>query len=156
MGSTQFVQEYLPECGFKVKVIYVLEMVGYCSQDSGSQRLPKGLPITVPDAGNFLAILANRHSNRLIRPLLRRANAYCENLHVIGLQIFFGMEMNFPHLLRSDHAPFWRAGLPALMWTDTSEFRNSNYHKPSDTPETLDYGFMKKVTQALLASLAPS
>jgi Zn-dependent M28 family amino/carboxypeptidase len=44
-----------------------------------------------------------------------------------------------PHVLRSDHAPFWEAGIPALMWTDTAEFRNPNYHSTFDTPETLDY-----------------
>ena len=54
------------------------------------------------------------------------------------------------HLLRSDHAPFWRAGLPALMWTDTAEFRNPNYHRPTDTPETLDYEFMAEVARLLV------
>ncbi len=38
------------------------------------------------------------------------------------------------------------------MWTDTSEFRNRNYHRPSDTPETLDYAFLRRVTQLLLLS----
>ena len=56
-------------------------------------------------------------------------------------------------LLRSDHSPFWRAGVPAMMWTDTSEFRNANYHLPSDTPDTLDYGFMKQVTQLMLVAI---
>jgi hypothetical protein len=54
------------------------------------------------------------------------------------------------HLLRSDHAPFWRAGLPALMSTDTAEFRNPHYHRASDTPETLDYGFLAGVTRLLV------
>ena len=54
------------------------------------------------------------------------------------------------HLLRSDHAPFWRAGLPALMWTDTAEFRNPHYHRPTDTPETLDYEFLAGVTRLLV------
>ena len=33
----------------------------------------------------------------------------------------------------------------ALMVTDTADLRNPNYHKASDTPDTLDYGFMGKV-----------
>jgi len=56
-----------------------------------------------------------------------------------------------PHLLRSDHAPFWEKGIPAVMWTDTSEFRNPNYHQPTDTPETLDYEFMAEVGKLLAA-----
>ena len=55
-----------------------------------------------------------------------------------------------PHVLRSDHAPFWEAGLPALMWTDTAEFRNPHYHLPTDTPDTLDYDFMAGVTRLLI------
>ncbi|HMZ78882.1 MAG TPA: hypothetical protein PLL06_04215, partial [Acidobacteriota bacterium] len=43
------------------------------------------------------------------------------------------------------------AGIPALMWTDTAEFRNPNYHLRSDTPDTLDYGFLRKSTQLLFA-----
>ena len=40
-------------------------------------------------------------------------------------------------------------GIPALMWTDTAEFRNPNYHRPTDTPETLDYLFMAEVAKLL-------
>jgi hypothetical protein len=55
-----------------------------------------------------------------------------------------------PHVLRSDHAPFWERGRPALMWTDTAEFRNPHYHRPTDTPDTLDYDFMAGVTRLLI------
>ena len=58
----------------------------------------------------------------------------------------------FPDLKRSDHASFWECKIPSLMWTDTSEFRNRNYHRATDTPNTLDYGFLKRVTQLLLLS----
>lgn len=46
----------------------------------------------------------------------------------------------------SDHASFWDRGLPALMITDTSFFRNPHYHKATDTPATLDYAFLAQVT----------
>jgi hypothetical protein len=35
------------------------------------------------------------------------------------------------------------------MVTDTAFLRNPNYHRPTDTPDTLDYGFMAGVVQAL-------
>jgi len=38
-----------------------------------------------------------------------------------------------------------------VMWTDTSEFRNHNYHRHTDTPDTLNYQFLKHVTQLLTA-----
>ena len=50
-----------------------------------------------------------------------------------------------PDLGRSDHAPFWDAELPAVLWTDTGNFRNPNYHAVTDTPDTLDYAFMSEV-----------
>ena len=60
-----------------------------------------------------------------------------------------GLERHFGVLMRSDHAPFWEANMPAVMWTDTSEFRNPNYHKLTDTPDTLDYPFLRAVTTLL-------
>ena len=58
-----------------------------------------------------------------------------------------------PVLARSDHVPFWDAQIPAVMWTDTSEYRNPNYHQESDTPETLNYAFLGQVTQVLVAAV---
>jgi hypothetical protein len=58
-----------------------------------------------------------------------------------------------PHVLRSDHAPFWEADIPALMWTDTAEFRNPNYHQATDTPDTLDYAFMTEVARLLVRAV---
>jgi hypothetical protein len=40
------------------------------------------------------------------------------------------------------------------MWTDTSEFRNPNYHQPSDTPETLDSEFMAEIGKLLVTVVA--
>jgi Zn-dependent M28 family amino/carboxypeptidase len=57
-------------------------------------------------------------------------------------------------IFRSDHAPFWAAGVPAIMLTDTANFRNPNYHKPTDTADTLDFSFMIRVTRALVATVA--
>jgi hypothetical protein len=48
---------------------------------------------------------------------------------------------------RSDHLPFWNAGLPAVLWTDTGNFRNPHYHRASDTPATLDYAYMRDVAE---------
>ena len=51
----------------------------------------------------------------------------------------------------SDHASYWRFGMPAMMITDTSFFRNRNYHEAGDTPDTLDYARMAKVVRAVHA-----
>jgi len=51
--------------------------------------------------------------------------------------------------LRSDHAPFLLEGIPAVMITDTANFRNENYHKASDTVETIDAARFSAVVVAL-------
>lgn len=55
-------------------------------------------------------------------------------------------------LFRSDHVAFWEAGVPALMLTDTAEFRNPNYHQPSDTAESLTPEFWRNVVAATLVA----
>ena len=151
LGSRDFVENFAPLAGWQLRAVHILEMVGYCDARPGSQKLPPGLPIKIRDRGDFLAILSNRDSTALVNPLLQTARTYLPDLPVTALKVFLGMEKFLPNLERSDHAPFWKARFPALMWTDTSEFRNPNYHLDSDRPETLDYGFLAKVTQLLIA-----
>ncbi|MFN7133003.1 MAG: M28 family peptidase, partial [Myxococcales bacterium] len=58
-----------------------------------------------------------------------------------------------PDLWRSDHAPFWDAGIPAALLTATANFRNPHYHAPGDVPDTLDYVFMARITRMLEGAL---
>ncbi len=154
LGSRDFVDELRAQSTWRIDEAHIFEMVGYCTHERGSQRLPPGLPglgAVAPDVGDFLGLLANRHSNAVAEKLLTLAATYVPAFPVLALKLYFGMERWFHHLLRSDHAPFWEAGIPAIMWTDTSEFRNPHYHRASDTPGTLDYGFLTRVTQLVLA-----
>jgi hypothetical protein len=151
-GSCDFVASFVPTAPFKVHCAHILEMVGYADSAPGSQKVPKGLPLKVSDTGDFLGLLANRTSTAILDSVLRHAVTYTPDLPVTGLKVHFGLENAFPVLARSDHAPFWAQDLPALMWTDTSEFRNPHYHRRSDTPDTLDYSFLRRVTQLLTAS----
>jgi Zn-dependent M28 family amino/carboxypeptidase len=150
-GSRDFVNSYLPKAAFSVRCAHILEMVGYASSEPGSQRVPTGLPIKISDKGDFLGLLANAHSSTVMDFVLRRARTYVPELPVTGLKVKLGLEKYFPVLSRSDHAPFWAQKIPAVMWTDTSEFRNHNYHRHTDTPETLNYRFLRQVTQLLSA-----
>ena len=154
LGSADFVEEFLPAAGFKIAQAHILEMVGFASHEPGSQRVPSGLPISLPDKGDFLGILANKKSGEMMNAILSGARTYLPELDVMALEVVPGAERAFPVLARSDHLPFWQRDLPAVMWTDTSEFRNANYHRATDTPETLDYGFLLPVTQLLVACVA--
>ncbi len=153
LGSQDFVQWLTATSQVRIECVHVLEMVGFASDAPGSQRVPPGLPVQVSDQGNFLALLANHGSYRALDSVLVRASTYLPGFPVVGLRVTSNLAKVFPVLLRSDHAPFWQRRIPATMWTDTSEFRNPFYHQPGDTPQTLNYAFLRSVTQLLIASV---
>jgi Zn-dependent M28 family amino/carboxypeptidase len=152
IGSREFVAHLVEQSAARVSEAHIFEMVGYRDLAHGSQQLPHRLPLlSAPRAGDFLALLANKRSNKIAESLTRLAACYVPEFPVLALKAYLGIERLFADLQRSDHAPFWQAGIPAIMWTDTSEFRNPHYHRASDTPETLDYAFMADVTRLALA-----
>ena len=58
-----------------------------------------------------------------------------------------------PHTRRSDHASFWDAGYPAVVLTDTANFRNPHYHRESDTVATLNLEFLSDVATMVTATV---
>jgi hypothetical protein len=140
----------------EIREAHVLEMVGYRDRTPGSQRTPSGLPIQIPNTGDFLGLVANESSHPALDATLVQARTYVPDLPVYGLKLPRGADRAIADVLRSDHAPFWSAGIPALMWTDTAEYRNPHYHRPTDLPETLDYAFLLAVTRALVATVLAS
>ncbi len=107
----------------------------------------------MPDVGDFIGLLGNQGARDLVGRVKRLRAALTPGLPLVTLQTYLGVERWLPVLHRSDHSPFWRAGAPAVLWTDTAEFRNPHYHQPTDTPDTLDYGFMTEVTRLVLGSV---
>jgi hypothetical protein len=148
-GSREFVKEMAGELKV-LEQVHVLEMVGYRDRRPNSQQNPLPM-IQAPTTADFLGVVANK--SNLVDQIIEAAGSI--SVPVVGLAIPPGLPLDAirqlsPHLLRSDHAPFWEKNIPAVMWTDTSEFRNPNYHQPTDTPETLDYEFMAEVGKLLM------
>jgi Zn-dependent M28 family amino/carboxypeptidase len=131
----------------------ILECVGYADQRPGSQYKPALVRIPIPDQGNFLGVISNRRSAKLMQTYLATASVAVPELPVIGYRVPFGGWLA-PETRASDHASFWNRGYPALMLTDTAMFRNPHYHRPTDRSETLDYHFMAGVAQATIAAVA--
>jgi Zn-dependent M28 family amino/carboxypeptidase len=151
-GSREFVARLADQPARSIREAHIFEMVGYCDRTAGSQKMPQGLPLLfAPDTGDFLGLLANAGSNAIAEDLITLAACYVPQLTVLALKIYLGIEKAFGDLNRSDHVPFWEAGIPSIMWTDTSEFRNPHYHRASDTPDTLDYDFMGEVAKLALS-----
>jgi hypothetical protein len=53
----------------------------------------------------------------------------------------------------SDQDSFWKFGYPALMVTDTANFRYPHYHASQDTPDKLDYENLARVMTGLVSVL---
>ncbi len=58
-----------------------------------------------------------------------------------------------PEALDSDHAPFWEAGIPGLVITDTGERRDERVGSGEDLPEILDPDFLANSTRAVITGL---
>lgn len=144
MGSAVFANR-LRQAGVDVDLMISVEMIGYFSDEPGSQAYPlPGLGWIYPDKGNFIAIVGqsfDRTPVSRVKALMQAGNT---------LQVYsINAPNNVPGIDFSDHLAFWRLGYPAIMVTDTAFLRNPNYHQPTDTPETLDFSRMAKVVDGL-------
>jgi Peptidase family M28 len=61
---------------------------------------------------------------------------------------------HFPGAWSSDHWSFWKEGYPALMFTDTAPLRYPYYHKPEDTPDKIQFGWLEQVTRGIISTVA--
>ena len=102
--------------------------------------------------GDFLVALANRRGSALLRHFAAHATQAAPDLPVFPIPV--PRFAPLPDLYLSDHVPFWRAGLPAVLLTDTAYLRNPHYHLPSDRPETLDPTLWRQVVAATVAAVA--
>ncbi|WP_224960376.1 M28 family peptidase [Geomonas subterranea] len=132
--------------GWEMEGVLVLESVAFAG-GSVRQGAPPGLPLQVPDTGDFLAVIANQLSQGLAMRFALAVESFDIPLPVVPLVVPGNGEL-IPDTRRSDHAPFWDAGYPAIMLTDTTNFRNPHYHQTSDTFETLNLGFAARVCEA--------
>ena len=148
MGSAHHAR-LLARSGVEVRAMLALEMLGYYSDEIGSQSFPsRELRERFPATGNFLAVVA-RDAEAPLVSRLQRAMATASDLPVHILAAPDAVEgIDF-----SDHLNYWQAGFPAVMVTDTAFFRNPNYHQPSDRPDTLDFERLQKAIEAVTAGI---
>jgi Zn-dependent M28 family amino/carboxypeptidase len=130
-----------------------LEMVGYYRSEPDSQEVPPGIPRYLrwafPNRGNFLASVGNLRSWRLCWAF-RRGFKKAVRFPLFSIVLPETIE----EIRLSDNSSFWDQGYPALMLTDTSFLRNPHYHLSSDTPKTLDYARLARVTLGVAGGLS--
>jgi Zn-dependent M28 family amino/carboxypeptidase len=128
-----------------------LEMIGFTGpkQDYPPYMDPK----VYPTVGDFIGIVGNENSKTLLEVVRRTFKTQIPQLPSEFLLVP-GNGLGMEEVRLSDHSPFWDRGFPALLVTDTAFLRNPNYHLPSDTMETLDFEFMRKVAAGIYHSVA--
>ena len=129
----------------------ILECVGFFTNRPSSQQIPPGVKQSVPTIGDFLAIVGNESSQSLTQAVERNVRRHVPALKTETLVVPGSGEV-LPHTRRSDHASFWDQGYPAVMLTDTANFRNPHYHRETDTIETLNIGCLANVIDAVMAT----
>ncbi|MFE5483426.1 M28 family peptidase [Streptomyces sp. NPDC056527] len=154
--------------GRSVGGMICLESVGCFATGTGTQTLPPGFGTVFPRVtasvranglrGDFTLVVHRRSSDGAADLWRRAAGAARPPLPVVTLRdprpdgplgLLAGLVLPpVNHLGRSDHAAFWNARIPAVMITGTANFRNPRYHRPTDTPDTLDYDRLTAVAVA--------
>jgi aminopeptidase YwaD len=147
IGSRAYVRR-LRASGAPVAGALVLEMVGFTGP---RQTVPAAVRLVkrVPETGDFLAAVGDAGSAALLRAFVRTSEG---TVGVVGLTVpLRGWVV--PDVRRSDNARFWDDGYPALLLTDTAELRNPHYHGAGDTPDTMDFAFLARATEAVVRTV---
>jgi aminopeptidase YwaD len=166
LGSTlKLIAFTLEECGCAGSIHYAenarrggeeilgmisLETVGFTGP---RQNYPPYIdPKYYPNVGDFIGVIGNERSKALLEVVHQSFKTHIPQLPSEFLLVP-GNGEGMEEVRLSDHSPFWDHGFPALLVTDTAFLRNPNYHLPSDTIETLDFEFMRKVAVGIYYSI---
>ena len=124
--------------------IISLETIGYYSDEEGTQKYPFPLGTVFPKTGNFIGFVGNVDSGPLVYRVL---NTFRKSVK------FPSEATSLPDEVQgtgwSDQWAFWKLGYHGVMITDTAPFRYPHYHRPTDTPDKLDYERMARVVTGL-------
>lgn len=128
-----------------IVAMVAVDSVGYFSNEPGSQRYPI-FALGLPSRGNFVAFGSNKQNIPLLDAITKK---FQENSTFPSI----GAASDAKHMARGDHAPFWWRGYPAILMTDTSEYRDPNYHLPSDVFSNLNYPQMARLTEGFIRTV---
>ncbi|UOR04054.1 M28 family peptidase [Hymenobacter aerilatus] len=149
MGSAVHAKS-LQEAGAVVRAMICYEMIGYFSDEPGSQQFPNpALAALYPNTGNFITVVGREGQEGFTQQVQQLMQAHSGSLDV--------QRINMPASVAlaglSDHRNYWRYGHDAVMINDTSFLRNPNYHQTSDTIDTLDFHRMAQVVDGVYGAL---
>ncbi|WP_083535220.1 M28 family peptidase [Chryseobacterium kwangjuense] len=141
--------KYLKDHHIKVYGMASVEMIGYFREEKDSQSYPLGvLSWVYGNKGDFITLVKKFGAGDFVNNF----TTHFKEANQIKTETFTA-----PKFVKgtdfSDHLNYWKFGYSALMITDTSFFRNKNYHETTDTLETLDLPRMTRVIDGIFLSL---
>lgn len=149
MGSQVYAKQ-LKEKNASVFAMMSLETMGYFTAGAGSQKYPGELSAAnLPDAGNFLAFIANKKSESVLNQTIDLFKMF-SSVPAIGM----ALDEDIQGVSLSDHRSFWQQDYPAMMITDTAPFRYPYYHHAQDTPDKINMKVYKEAVLGLTATIA--
>ena len=146
MGSRVYAERCKAHLDQIVAMIAV-DSVGCYSNERGSQTYPPPFGWFMPSKGNFVAFGSDLKNRPLLDIVVASFQKQCRFPSL-------GVATDSRMAARGDHAPFWWQGYPAISMSDTSEFRDpNNYHRPTDTPQHLNYDEMARLTEGFIKTI---
>lgn len=142
MGSIQFAR--MLSAREPISGMISVETIGAYFDQPGTQRFPVPLNLIYRDKGDFITFVGMPTGRELVHRALGSFRSHTQFPSIGGISHSF-----IPGIAWSDHASFDAIGVPAVMITDTALFRYAHYHKPTDTPDKLDYDRIARVTKGI-------
>jgi Zn-dependent M28 family amino/carboxypeptidase len=136
MGSMVYAK-HLKDRMVPVDVMISLEMIGYFSHEPIQEYPLPRMDLFYPKTADFIAVVGNFRSSKYVSFLKKGIRKHS----AIGARSLTAPE-NVGGIGLSDNSSFWHHGYKAVMVTDTSFFRNKNYHQETDTIDTLNFDAM--------------
>lgn len=128
-----------------IVAVISLETMGYFTDAKNSQNYPSPLDKVYPSTGNFIGLVGDIKSGKLMRRVMKSFKA-SSSVPIEGA----ALPGNIPGVGWSDHWSFWQEGYVGIMVTDTAPFRYPHYHKASDTPDKINFPVFAKVVEGLV------
>lgn len=126
-----------------VRLMVSLDSVGQFTTDDNSQKYPfKFMQFIYPTRGNFINLSARLQDYSMLRKLKKSFESVTATS--ISSQ---SLPESFDYVDSNDHKNYWRHGFPAILISDTKNYRKQSKKLPITS--TLDYTKMADLVRGL-------
>ena len=131
--GSKYYADYVDEADIDLELLINLDMVGFQSQGSN----------------NFLVEYDN---GNVVQDNDMYSQSIAQSIKDIALK-YTGLNTTLGILGNADYLPFEALGYTVIGFHDDGVTKNPNYHRSSDTHDTLDYEYMASITNLTIATI---